>query len=75
MYYLAILETILFWGGLLVFLVSLAMYAGRTKDFKSLIMFWQPTIAYNVVEFKVNRTGLGMMLIAIVIRFAVHFLA
>ena len=75
MYYLAILETILFWGGLLVFLVSLAMYAGRTKDFKSLIMFWQPTIAYNVVEFKVNRTGLGMMLIASVIRFAVHFLA
>jgi hypothetical protein len=75
MYYLAILETILFWGGLLVFLVSLAMYAGRTKDFKSLIMFWQPTIAYNVLEFKVNRTGLGMMLIAIVIRFAVHFLA
>ncbi len=75
MYYLAILETILFWGGLLVFLVSLAMYAGRTKDFKSLIMFWQPTIAYTVVEFKVNRTGLGMMLIAIVIRFAVHFLA
>ena len=42
--YLAILEVFLFWGGLLVFLVSLAMYAGRTKDFKSLIEFWKPTM-------------------------------
>jgi len=66
--YLAMVEELLFWGGLTVFLVSLAMYAGRTKDFKSVLMFWQPTAEFNVVEFKVNRVGLTMMVIAVGLR-------
>ena len=66
--YLAMVEELLFWGGLTVFLVSLAMYAGRTKDFKSVLMFWQPTAEFNVVEFKVNRVGLTMMVLAVGLR-------
>ncbi len=68
--YLAMLEQFLFWGGLLVFLVSLAMYAGRTKDYKSLVEFWKPTMEMTRREFNVNRAGLTMMIVAIVIRIA-----
>ncbi|EAR62523.1 hypothetical protein [Neptuniibacter caesariensis] len=68
--YLAILEQFLFWGGLLVFLVSLAMYAGRTKDYKSLVEFWKPTMDMNRREFNVNRVGLTMMIAAVAIRIA-----
>ncbi|SIS39839.1 hypothetical protein [Neptunomonas antarctica] len=74
MYFLIILEQILFWGGLTVFLVSLAMYAGRTKDFKSLLMFWQPTIEFSPKEFNINRTGMTMMIVGLVLRVAVNFL-
>lgn len=66
--YLAMLEMFLFWGGFLVFLVSLAMYVGRTKDFKSVIEFWKPTIQFTPKEFNVNRAGLMMMVVAVAIR-------
>jgi len=72
--YLAIFEQLLFWGGLLVFVVSLAMYAGRTRDFKSILVFWQPTISFSKTEFLVNRTGLSMMIVAVLIRLALYFL-
>lgn len=75
MYLLVILEQLLFWGGLIVFLVSLAMYAGRTKDFKSLIMFWQPTIEFSPTESKVNKIGMAMMIMGLVLRLAVNFIA
>ncbi|MGH1462869.1 MAG: hypothetical protein ACRBB6_12620 [Neptuniibacter sp.] len=68
--YLAMLEMFLFWGGLLIFLVSLAMYAGRTKDYKSLVEFWKPTIVMTPREFNVNRAGLFMMVGAILLRLA-----
>ena len=66
--YLAMLEQFLFWGGLLVFLVSLAMYAGRTKDYRSLVEFWKPTMEMTRREFNVNRAGLLMMVAAVAIR-------
>lgn len=67
--YLAMFEQFLFWGGLIVFLVSLAMYAGRTKDFQSLLYFWQPTVSLNKTEFLVNRVGMSMMIVALMVRF------
>ncbi len=73
--YLAMLEEFLFWGGLVVFLVSLAMYAGRTKDFKSVMMFWQPTANFNETEFKVNRAGLSMMIVAVALRLFAYFMS
>ncbi|WP_286240599.1 hypothetical protein [Neptuniibacter halophilus] len=72
--YLAILEQFLFWGGLLVFLVSLAMYAGRTRDYRSLVEFWKPTMEMTVREFRVNRAGLSMMVAAVVIRLVLFFI-
>ena len=74
MIYLAMLEQFLFWGGLLVFMVGLAMYAGRTKDYRSLIEFWKPTMELNRLEFHVNRGGMMMMIIAVVIRIGLFVL-
>lgn len=74
MIYLAMFEQLLFFVGLLVFLVSLAMYAGRTKDFKSLLVFWQPTIEFSRTEFLINRGGLTMMLVAVAIRIGLYVL-
>lgn len=74
MIYLAMIEQVLFFIGLLVFLVSLAMYAGRTRDFKSLLVFWQPTISFSRTEFLVNRSGLTMMIVAVAIRLGLYFL-
>ncbi|MCV6590722.1 MAG: hypothetical protein OIF57_17115 [Marinobacterium sp.] len=74
MIYLALIEQALFFLGLLVFVVSLAMYAGRTKDFKSLLVFWQPTIEFSRTEFLVNRSGLTMMLLAVAIRIGLYFM-
>ncbi|MGB0732865.1 MAG: hypothetical protein ACPGPF_03840 [Pontibacterium sp.] len=70
--YLAAVEQLLFWSGLIVFFVSLAMYAGRTKDFKSILVFWQPTIEFTKNEFIVNRVGLSMMILAVIIRLALY---
>lgn len=72
MIYVALAEQLLFWSGLLVFLVSLALYAGRSRDYKSLIFFWQPTIEFNRREFLINRTGLSMMVVAVVIRLVLY---
>lgn len=72
--YLAMLEQFLFWGGLLVFLISLAIYAGRTKDYKSLIEFWKPTMLMTKREFNVNRVGLTMMIGAVVIKIALFLI-
>jgi len=72
--FLAAVEPVLFWSGLIIFFVSLAMYAGRTKDFKSIVVFWQPTIEFTKPEFIVNRVGLGMMMLAVIIRLALYLI-
>jgi len=73
MIYLAMIEPFLFWGGLLVFLISLGLYVKRTSDWQALLRFWQPLIKFTPLEFKINRTGLTLMLLAVVIRFIVYF--
>ncbi|NVK41249.1 MAG: hypothetical protein HWE39_08390 [Oceanospirillaceae bacterium] len=75
MIYLAILELLLFWGGLILFLVSLGLYAIRTRDFKSLLVFWQPTILFNPLENRLNRLGLLMMIFGIALRFYLFYIS
>jgi len=73
--YLAVVEQLLMLGGLGVFLVSLVLYVARTKDFKSILVFWQATIEFTKQEFTINRIGLSMMVLAVLIRFYSHFIA
>ncbi|MBR9868563.1 MAG: hypothetical protein GYB20_15625 [Oceanospirillales bacterium] len=72
---LAIAEQLLMMVGLGVFLVSLILYVLRTSDFKSILVFWQATISFTKREFLINRVGLSMMLLAVIVRFYNHFFA
>ncbi|MCV6610260.1 MAG: hypothetical protein OIF55_05770 [Amphritea sp.] len=72
--YLVIAEQLLMLLGLGVFLVSLILYVLRTKDVKSILVFWQATIEFSRQEFVINRTGLSLMVVAVLLRFYNHFI-
>lgn len=72
---LAVAEQLLMMVGLGVFLASLILYVLRTSDFKSILIFWQATISFTKREFLINRIGLSMMLVAVIVRFYNHFFA
>ncbi|UTW03448.1 hypothetical protein KDX31_19405 [Amphritea atlantica] len=72
---LAVAEQLLMMVGLGVFLVSLILYVLRTSDFKSILVFWQATISFTKREFLINRIGLSMMVLAVIVRFYSHFFA
>ena len=69
------IEPGLFWGGLGVYLFSLLMYGKRTSDWNAILRFWQPMIQFSALEFKINRTGLSLMILAVVIRIYLNFFA
>jgi len=68
-------EPFLFWGGMVVYFASILMYGSRTSDWNAILRFWQPMIQYSALEFKVNRTGLALMILAVVIRIYLNFFA
>lgn len=68
-------EPLFFWGGLGVFLTSLLMYGLRTRDWNAILRFWQPLISFSALEFKINRGGLSLMILAVVIRIYLNFIA
>jgi len=72
---LAVLEQLLMMVGFGVFLVSLILYVLRTSDVKSILVYWQATINFTKREFMINRVGLSMMLLAVIVRFCNHFFA
>ncbi len=72
---LAVAEQLIMMLGLGVFLVSLILYVLRTSDIKSILIFWQATISFSKREFLINRIGLSIMLVAVMVRFYNHFFA
>ena len=69
------LEPFFFWGGLVVYIASLFIYGNRTSDWNAILRFWQPMIQFSALEFKVNRAGLALMILAVVIRIYLNFFA
>ncbi|QJD71803.1 hypothetical protein [Marinobacterium sp. LSUCC0821] len=72
---LATIEPFLFWVGLAVFATSLVMYGKRTGEWSAIVRFWEPLINYSATEFKINRSGLSLMILAVVIRVYLNFFA
>lgn len=68
-------EPFFFWGGLVVYIASLFIYGSRTSDWNAILRFWQPMIQFSALEFKVNRAGLALMILAVVIRIYLNFFA
>ena len=58
--------------GVLIVLLSFALYIKRTGDFKAVIFFWQKRLELTRQEFVVNRIGLGLMILGIVVRLVYH---
>ena len=53
-------------------LLSFALYIKRTGDFKAVIFFWQKRLELTRQEFVVNRIGLGLMILGVVVRLVYH---
>ena len=58
--------------GALIVLLSFAFYIKRTGDFKAVIFFWQKRLELTHQEFVVNRIGLGLMILGVVVRLVYH---
>ncbi|MFZ8871358.1 MAG: hypothetical protein ACO2YC_08085 [Litorivicinaceae bacterium] len=58
--------------GALIVLLSFAFYIKRTGDFKAVIFFWQKRLELTRQEFVVNRIGLGLMILGVVVRLVYH---
>ena len=58
--------------GALIVLLSFAFYIKRTGDYKAVIFFWQKRLELTRQEFVVNRIGLGLMILGVVVRLVYH---
>ena len=58
--------------GALIVLLSISLYIKRTGDFKAVIFFWQKRLELTRQEFVVNRIGLGLMILGVVVRLVYH---
>ena len=59
-------------SGALIVLVSFALYIKRTGDAKAVIVFWQKRLELSRQEFIINRLGLGLMILGVVVRLIYH---
>ena len=58
--------------GALIVLLSFAFYIKRTGDYKAVIFFWQKRLELTRQDFVVNRIGLGLMILGVVVRLVYH---
>jgi hypothetical protein len=68
--FLDILEPVLLSMGFAVLAFSIFLYLKRTSHYKAVVMFWQAEMALSHREFILNRIGLIMMFMGIMLRFA-----
>lgn len=64
-----IAEQILLLAGLAIVAFSYLTYWRRTGDARGVLMFWRKGMILDVREFKLQRAGLCLLLVAVVLRF------
>ncbi|MGB2248500.1 MAG: hypothetical protein ACPH3N_12555 [Alcanivorax sediminis] len=64
-----IAEQILLLAGLAIVAFSYLTYWRRTGDARGVLMFWRKGMTLDVREFKLQRAGLCLLLVAVVLRF------
>ncbi|MCG8393922.1 MAG: hypothetical protein MI745_12640 [Pseudomonadales bacterium] len=62
-------EKIALISGLMVVLITYARYWQRTGDTRGLLVFWRREMALSVSEFKWQRAGITLLLVAVALRF------
>lgn len=55
--------------GMVLVLVAYSQYIRRTGDWVGVLRFWRRGMALSVAEFKIQRAGLMVMILAVVLRF------
>ncbi|HEX5677831.1 MAG TPA: hypothetical protein VFX91_07665 [Alcanivorax sp.] len=55
--------------GIVLVLVAYSQYIRRTGDWAGVLRFWRRGMSLSVTEFKVQRAGLMIMILAVVLRF------
>src|SRR5690606_30972579 len=65
---IARLEILLLVVGLLIVLYAYGRYVHRTGDWRGLLVFWRRRLALSVAEFKLQRAGIAVMFLAVVVR-------
>ena len=66
---LEIMETALLSIGFAVMAGSIFLYLKRTSHYKAVLCFWQAEMALSHREFIINRIGLIIMFMGIMLRF------
>lgn len=63
------LEVCLLALGLILVLTAYGRYLWRTGDITGMVRFWTRGMALSVAEFKLQRLGIALLLLAVVVRF------
>ena len=58
--------------GVFIVVFSFVLYIKRTGDVKAVIFFWQKRLQLTHQEFIINRTGLGLMIVGVIVRLIYH---
>jgi hypothetical protein len=63
------LQAALFALGMVLVLFAYSQYIRRTGDWGGVLRFWRRGMSLSVIEFKIQRAGLMVMILAVVVRF------
>lgn len=63
------LENLLLMLGLLIVLIAYGRYIYRTRDARGVLMFWARRLALSPLEFRLQRGGIVLMLLGVVLRY------
>ena len=66
---MAWLENLLLMLGLLIMLIAYGQYIHRTRDVRGVLMFWIRRLALSPLEFRLQRGGIALMLLGVVLRY------
>ncbi|MFP8966719.1 hypothetical protein ACKC9G_09105 [Pokkaliibacter sp. CJK22405] len=69
---IGILEPVFLVSGLVMILMGFSLYGRRTGDWRSLVYFWRPTIAFSAGEYVLYRLGITVMVIGLFARLYNH---
>lgn len=66
---MSLLEPLLLIVGLGTILIAYGMYVRRTQDIRGVMMFWSRRLALSRTEFRLQRAGVVILLLGIVLRY------
>ncbi|MFP1681324.1 hypothetical protein ACLD0W_02370 [Alloalcanivorax sp. C16-1] len=66
---MAYLQSVLLLLGLALVLFAYGHYIHRTGDWGGVLRFWTRGMTLSVAEFKIQRAGLLVLILAVVVRF------